>query len=73
MACDIPRLPATAQHSVQAAPRRDPGLAVLQEYEAAKKKNTLAAWDLFLARHPNSPYAALARAARDRIAAQNSR
>ena len=32
-------------------PARDPQIAVQEEFDAAKAKGTIAAWDLFLARH----------------------
>jgi hypothetical protein len=43
------------------APPRPGHIAELQELEAARKAGTLAAYDLFLARHPTSRYAPDAR------------
>jgi hypothetical protein len=40
-----------------------PGIfAVREEYDAALKANTIAAWELFIARHPQSPWTADAKA-----------
>jgi hypothetical protein len=41
--------------------------AELEELQAARRAGTLAAYDLFLARHPDSRYAAEARAERAKI------
>ncbi len=35
------------------APARDGNIAIIEEFEAAKTKNTIAAYDLFIARHPD--------------------
>jgi len=35
------------------APARDGNVAILEEFEAAKLKNTAQAYGLFIARHPN--------------------
>lgn len=40
---------------------RDGDIAVLEEFAAAEQAGTRAAWELFLARHPDHPRAALAR------------
>ena len=50
-----------------ARPPGDPEAAVQAEFDAAAAAGTLAAWDAFLARHPDSPLATAARAARDRL------
>jgi hypothetical protein len=55
------------QKSPPMAPIRDPDLAVAEELELARQAHTVAAYDLFLARHPNHPLAATARQERDRI------
>jgi hypothetical protein len=46
------------------APARPGHIAELQELDAARKAGTIAAYDLFLARHPQSRYAPQARAER---------
>jgi hypothetical protein len=43
-------------------PARDPQLAVEEEYQMARRKNTVQALELFIARHPDNPLAAKARA-----------
>ncbi|WP_371259207.1 hypothetical protein [Bradyrhizobium sp. WSM1743] len=40
---------------------RDPSAAVAEEYEAARRKDTLEAYELFIARHGDDPLAAKAR------------
>jgi hypothetical protein len=41
---------------------RDPSVAVAEEYEAARRKDTVEAYELFIARHGDDPLAAKARA-----------
>lgn len=53
-----------------ATPPRDPRVAVQEEFDAAKAAGTVAAWDLFLARHPNSALAEAARRERERLRRQ---
>lgn len=48
-------------------PARPGHFAELEELEAARKTGTLAAYDLFLARHPTSRYAATAKAERSKL------
>ena len=43
-------------------PARDPKLAVEEEYQMARRQNTVQALELFIARHPDDPLAAKARA-----------
>ena len=42
-------------------PARDPSAAVAEEYELARQKGTAEAFELFIARHPDSPQAQKAR------------
>jgi hypothetical protein len=42
-------------------PARDPSVAVAEEYELARKKGTAEAFELFIARHGDSPLAEKAR------------
>jgi hypothetical protein len=49
------------------APARPGHLAEREELQAARGKGTREAYDLFLARHPGSRYAAEARAERAKI------
>jgi hypothetical protein len=67
--------PATAPPAVIAqAPRspdrpraRDGDAAIREELDAARREGTREAYDLFLARHPDHPLAAAARAERERL------
>jgi hypothetical protein len=43
-------------------PARDPKLAVEEEYQLARRLNTVQSLELFIARHPDRPLAARARA-----------
>jgi len=43
-------------------PARDPQLAVEEEYQLARRQNTVQSLELFIARHPDNPLAARARA-----------
>ena len=43
-------------------PARDPNIAVEEEYQLARQRGTAEALELFIARHPDSPLAAKARA-----------
>jgi hypothetical protein len=43
-------------------PARDPQLAVQEEYQLARQRDTAQALELFIARHPDSPLAEQARA-----------
>jgi hypothetical protein len=43
-------------------PARDPGIAVEEEYQLARRQSTSQALELFIARHPDDPLAAKARA-----------
>jgi len=43
-------------------PARDPKLAVEEEYQIARRLNTVQSLELFIARHPDDPLAAKARA-----------
>jgi len=46
---------------------RDGQVAVQEEFDAAARANTTAAWDLFIRRHPDNPLTEPARAARTAI------
>ncbi|UWU90660.1 hypothetical protein [Bradyrhizobium sp. CB1015] len=46
---------------------RDPAVAVKEEYEAARRKGTRQALELFIARHGDDPLAAKARAELKRL------
>ena len=55
------------------APARDGDVAIRQELCAARKAGTLAAYDLFIARHPAHPLAEEARRERAALAAKGPR
>ena len=44
---------------------RDGAIAVREEFDAARAKGSVEAWDLFIARHPESPLLAEAARLRD--------
>ncbi|WP_349538750.1 hypothetical protein [Bradyrhizobium sp. AS23.2] len=46
---------------------RDPSVAVAEEYEAARRKGTREAFELFIARHGDDPLAEQARAELKRL------
>lgn len=46
---------------------RDGDIAILQELDAARAAATLAAYDLFISRHPKHPLAKIAREERQRL------
>ena len=49
-------------------PARDGNVAIAQELEAARRAGTLAAYDLFIARHPGHPLAVVATEERRHLA-----
>ncbi len=59
-------VPSGGGRSTDHATARDGDAAVREEFEAAERAGTVAAWDLFVARHPDH---ALAREARLRAQA----
>jgi hypothetical protein len=60
--------PVMAQRSFDAAPARPGEIAVREEFEAARRAGTAAAYDLFIARHPDHALAETARLERERLA-----
>lgn len=50
------------------APARDGDVAIRQELDAARRAATLAAYDLFIARHPGHKLTETARCERERLA-----
>jgi hypothetical protein len=66
-ACAAVTVPEAEPHQpaqVGAAPARDGDAAVREEFESAERAGTIAAYQLFIARHPRHE---LAQRARDRI------
>jgi hypothetical protein len=60
--------PTGTPHAMQ--PARPGHFAELEELEAARKAGKVAAYDLFLARHPTSRYAATAKTERSKLMKQ---
>jgi hypothetical protein len=57
--------------SPEIAPARDGNIAIAEELCAARKAGTLAAYDLFIARHPAHPLADAARKERGELLARS--
>lgn len=55
-------------HSTPFPVPRDGQVAVQEEFDAAAKANSVAAWDLFIRRHPDNPLTEQARAKRAALA-----
>ncbi len=58
----------TDDASAESRRARDGNVAIAEELCAARAKATVAAYDLFIARHPEHPLAEIARRERARIA-----
>jgi hypothetical protein len=58
------------RHTTPLPPPRDGNAAIAEELEAARRAGTIAAYDLFLARHPTHRLARTARRERRLIAAR---
>jgi hypothetical protein len=54
-------------------PPRDGDIAIQEELAAARRTGTLAAYDLFIARHPQHPFADTARRERERLVRRSGR
>lgn len=59
------------QMNEKIAPARDGDVAIQEELCAARKKGTVGAYDLFIARHPKHPLAKVAKEERARIASRD--
>jgi len=59
--------------SSEVPPARDGNIAIREELDAARKASTLAAYDLFIARHPDHPLAREARREREQLVRAQSR
>ena len=53
--------PNTPPSGKEIAPARDGNIAIQEELDAARRARTVAAYDLFIARHPGHPLEAVAR------------
>lgn len=49
------------------APARDGNIAIAEELDQARRLNSVAAYDLFIARNPNHPLAAHAKEERNKL------
>lgn len=59
--------PETPPSAKEIAPARDGNIAIQEELDAARKARTVAAYDLFIARHPGHPLEPVAREERARL------
>jgi hypothetical protein len=62
-----------AEVAAKVPPARDGNIAIAQELCAARKAATLAAYDLFIARHPQHPLADIAKRERAELARKTDR
>jgi hypothetical protein len=66
-------MPVMAMNSAlpsSAPPARDGNIAIMEEFQAARAKRSIEGYDLFIARHPQHPLAALAQGERDALLAR---
>lgn len=66
-ACQAPGERGTRVPKEEIIPARDGNIAIQEEYDAARRAGTAAAYDLFIARHPQHPLADRARAERAKL------
>ena len=59
--------PDTPPSANEIAPARDGNIAIREELDAARRAGTVAAYDLFIARHPGHPLEPVAREERARL------
>ena len=62
-----PELDSHPRRSTELPRPRDPNVAVQEELDAARRAGTIAAYDLFIARHGDHSLAAVARNERSRL------
>ena len=72
VAC-APAAPSEGNRMPTSIPPRDGNIAIQEELDAARRAGTLAAYDLFIARHPRHPLIETARREREQIARRNRR
>lgn len=68
---DVALVPAVV--AAPAAPQADANAALRRDYELAERVGTREAWDYFIAAHPDSFYAKLAQAQRNKLNAEEAR
>jgi uncharacterized caspase-like protein len=66
---DVPLVPAPASPPVAASPP-DPGAESRRDYELAERVGTKPVWDSFITKYPSGFYTELAKAQRDKLAAE---
>lgn len=66
-ACTAPGQREAGVAGEEIIPARDGDIAIQEEFNVAKQAGTVAAWDLFIARHPEHPLADRARAERAKL------
>jgi hypothetical protein len=66
---DVPLVPAPASPPVAASPA-DPGAESRRDYELAERVGTKPVWDSFITKYPSGFYTELAKAQRDKLAAE---
>ncbi|MBR0831073.1 caspase family protein [Bradyrhizobium manausense] len=69
---DVPLVPAKVAAVAPTAPPANPQAEVRRDYELALQVGNKAAWDAFLAQHPDGFYSSLARLQVDKIAAEQA-
>lgn len=67
------RIMADPVQNPEMAPARDGNIAIQEELCAARQAGTVAAYDLFIARHPQHPLAEIARQERARLMEKQQR
>ncbi|MBN9597534.1 MAG: caspase family protein [Afipia sp.] len=70
---DVSLVPPAATVPAVTAQQTDPNSALRRDYELAERVGTREAWDYFIATYPDSFYAKLAQAQRNKLAAEEAR
>lgn len=70
---DVALVPAVVTAPAASAQQTDPNSALRRDYELAERVGTREAWDYFIATYPDSFYAKLAHAQRNKLAAEEAR
>lgn len=70
---DVSLVPAVAAAPPVSAQQTDPNSSLRRDYELAERVGTREAWDYFIATYPDSFYAKLAQAQRNKLAAEEAR
>ena len=70
---DVSLVPAVVTAAAASTQQTDPNSALRRDYELAERVGTREAWDYFIATYPDSFYAKLAHAQRNKLAAEEAR